>query len=174
MKQKDNTQNYSPEMQSKIKQMETELKKFTGAQAAVKKNLATFDELDFKVFSHRDWTRLHESHHKDVKVNWPDGHSTSGIERHIKDLDAMFVYAPDTNISVHPVKIGSDDWTAVIGVMTGTFTLPMPTGDGKFIQPTGKKYSIIMCTVGHWKDGVMIEEWLFWDNMTYMKQIGLA
>jgi hypothetical protein len=50
----------------------------------------------------------------------------------------------------------------------------MPTGDGKFIQPTVKKYSINMCTVGHWKDGVMIEEWLFWDNMTYMKQIGLG
>jgi hypothetical protein len=31
-----------------------------------------------------------------------------------------------------------------------------------------------MATVGHWKDGVMDEEYLFWDNQTYMKQIGLA
>jgi hypothetical protein len=31
-----------------------------------------------------------------------------------------------------------------------------------------------MCTVGHWKDGVMIEEWLFRDNQTYMNQIGLG
>jgi len=107
--QKKNAQGCSPEMQAKIAQMEKELKKFTDAQAAVQKNLTTFDELDFKVFSGRDWTRLHESHHKDVKVNWPDGHSTTGIERHIQDLDAMFVYAPDTNIAVHPVKIGSED-----------------------------------------------------------------
>jgi hypothetical protein len=49
----------------------------------------------------------------------------------------------------------------------------MPIGDGKFIQPTGKKFSIPMCTIGHWKDGVMTEEWLYWDNATYMKQIGL-
>jgi len=28
--------------------------------------------------------------------------------------------------------------------------------------------------MGHWKDGVMIEEWLFWDNQTYMNQIGLG
>jgi len=28
--------------------------------------------------------------------------------------------------------------------------------------------------IGHWKDGVMDEEWLFWDNMSYMKQIGLG
>ena len=74
MANKENTQQYSPEMQAKIKKMEKELKKFTDAQATATKNLAIFDELDFKVFSHRDWARLHESHHKDVKVNWPDGH----------------------------------------------------------------------------------------------------
>ena len=31
-----------------------------------------------------------------------------------------------------------------------------------------------MATVGHWKDGVMDEEYLFWDNGEFMKQIGLA
>ena len=50
----------------------------------------------------------------------------------------------------------------------------MPIGDGKFIQPTGKTFSLPMCTVGHWKDGVMVEEWLYWDNATYMKQIGVT
>jgi len=165
---------YSPEMQAKIDDLKEELKKFTDEGLTVKKNLATFDELDFVVFSNQEWTRLHESHSMDVKVNWPDGHSTNGIERHIEDLKAMFVYAPDTSIKVHPIKLGSGEYTAVIGVMTGTFTKPMPIGDGKFIQPTGKTFSIIMCTVGHWKDGVMIEEWLFWDNATYMKQIGIG
>ena len=57
--------------------------------------------------------------------------------------------------------------------MEGTFTHPMPTADGKTIPPTGKPYKITMCTVGHWKDGVMDEEYLFWDNLTFMKQIGL-
>lgn len=165
---------YSPEMQAKIKVMKKELKIFTDERATTAKHLKTFDELDFVVFSNQEWTRLHESHSKDVKVNWPDGHQTNGIDKHIEDLAAMFVYAPDTNIKVHPVKIGSGEWTSVIGVMAGTFTKPMPIGDGKFIQPTGKKYSIIMCTVGHWKNGVMIEEWLFWDNLTYMKQLGIA
>ena len=165
---------YSPEMQAKIEETKKELKKFTDERAMVDQNIKTFDELDFVVFSNQEWTRLHESHSKDVKVNWPDGHYTTGIEKHIEDLKAMFVYAPDTSIKVHPVKFGSGEWTSVIGVMTGTFTKPMPIGGGKFIQPTGKKFSINMCTVGHWKDGVMIEEWLFWDNATYMKQIGIG
>jgi hypothetical protein len=167
-------QGYSPEMQAQIEEVKKELKKFTDERATVKKNLETFDELDYVVFSNQEWTRLHESHSKDVKVNWPDGHYTNGIEKHIEDLKAMFVYAPDTSIKVHPIKFGSNEYTSVIGVMTGTFTKPMPIGDGKFIQPTGKKFSLNMCTVGHWKDGVMIEEWLFWDNATYMKQIGIG
>ena len=167
-------QGYSPEMQAKIDEVKKELKKFTDERATVKKNLQTFDELDFVVFSNQEWTRLHESHSKDVIVNWPDGHHTNGIERHIEDLKAMFVYAPDTSIKVHPVKIGSGEYTSVIGVMTGTFTKLMPIGDGKFIQPTGKGFSIPMCTVGRWKDGVMVEEWLFWDNATYLRQIGIG
>jgi hypothetical protein len=107
-------------------------------------------------------------------VHWPDGHYTDGIDKHIEDLKAMFVYAPDTNIKVHPVKFGSGNFTGVIGVMTGTFSKPMPIGGGKFIQPTGKSYNITMATIGRWEGGVMVEEWLFWDNATFMKQIGLA
>jgi len=109
-----------------------------------------------------------------VVVYWPDGHQTKGIERHIEDLKAMFVYAPDTGINEHPVKIASGEWTSVIGVMEGTFTKPMPMGDDKSIPPTGKAFKLVMCTVGHWKDGVMDEEYLFWDNQTFMKQIGVA
>jgi predicted ester cyclase len=165
---------YSPEMQAKIDEMKKELQKYTDEKSTISKNIETFDTLDFVVFSNQEWTRLHESHSKDVIVNWPDGHHTNGIERHIEDLKALFVYAPDTMIKEHPVKFGSDGFTAVTGIMTGTFTKPMPIGDGKFIQPTGKKFSLPMCTIGHWKDGVMIEEWLYWDNATYMRQIGIG
>ncbi|RFS20767.1 polyketide cyclase [Chitinophaga silvatica] len=139
--------------------------------AQVAKNLITFDTLDFTVFSNRDWKRLHESHAEDILVHFPDGHTEKGLEQHIKTLDAMFVYAPDTRIKVHPIRIGSGDVTAVTGWMEGTFTQPMPIGDGKFIQPTGNKFRIPMATFGIWKDGVMTEEYLFWDNKSYMDQI---
>lgn len=165
---------HTPEMRAQIAKTRKALKAFTDERALVAKNLLTFDILDFEVFSNQDWVRLHESHSHDVVVNWPDGHHTNGIERHIEDLKAMFVYAPDTQIKVHPVKFGSEDFTCVIGLMTGTFTKPMPIGEGRFIPPTGKPFSLPMCTVCHWKDGVMIEEWLFWDNATYMKQIGVG
>jgi hypothetical protein len=133
-----------------------------------------FDTLDFDVFSNQKWDRLQESHAKDIVVTWPDGHETHGLDRHIDDLKALFVFAPDINIEVHPVRFGSGSGTAVTGVMTGTFTRPMPVGDGKFVQPTGRRFAIGMATIGHWKDGTMDYEWLFWDNQDFMKQIGLA
>ena len=160
----------------KAAQLEAKMTTIADGQMTLEKNLATFDTLDYTVFSNQQWLRLHESHSKDIKVNWPDGHFTTGIERHIADLAAMFVYAPDTRIKQHPIRFGdkSGEWTFVTGVFEGTFTKPMPIGNGKFIQPTGKAFKMPMCTVGYWKDGVMDEESLFWDNQTYMNQIGLG
>ena len=136
--------------------------------------LATFDTLDFDVFSNQKWPRLSESHANDIVVTWPDGHETSGIARHIDDLKGMFVYAPNTNIAVHPIRICSGDYTAVTGIMTGTFSRPMPTGDGKTIAATGKSFRLTMATIAHWKGATMDHEWLFWDNHEFMRQIGLA
>jgi len=167
---------HSKELQAKIDSMTTVLKKYAEGEATLKKNLVTFDTLDYTVFSNQEWLRLHESHSKDIKVNWPDGHFTTGIEKHIADLSAMFVYAPDTRIKQHPIRFGNNtgEWTCVMGVMEGTFTKPMPIGNGKFIQPTGKSFKLPMCTIGHWKNGIMFEESLFWDNQTYMNQLGLG
>ena len=136
--------------------------------------LRTFDTLDFDVFSNQKWDRLSESHANDIIVTWPDGHETNGITRHIEDLKAMFVYAPDIKIKVHPINICSGDWTAVTGVMTGTFSRPMPTGDGKTISPTGKSFRLTMATIGHWKGQTMDHEWLFWDGHEFMRQMGLV
>jgi SnoaL-like polyketide cyclase len=140
---------------------------------SIASHLKTFDELDFDVFSNQKWDRLQESHAKDIKVFWPDGSVVVGIDTHIADLKKLFVHAPDTRIKEHPVKFGSGNYTLVTGVFEGTFTKPMPIGNGKFIQPTGKAFKMPMATVGIWENGVMIEEHLFWDNQTYAKQIGL-
>ena len=160
--------------QANVDSLRNQINELTKGNEMIAKNLVTFDTLDYTVFTNQQWARLHESHSKDVKVNWPDGHFTTGIGQHIADLKAMFVYAPNTSIKQHPIRFGPNNMTCVIGVMTGTFTVPMPIGNGKFIQPTGKSFKLPMCTVGIWKNGVMTEEYLFWDNQSYMNQIGLG
>ena len=139
------------------------------------KNLANFDDLDFRVFSGQKWDELQHSHAQDITVHWPDGRITKGIAPHIDDLKAMFVWAPDTRIEQHPIKVAQGEWTAVVGVIEGTFSEPMPIGEGKSIPPTGKAYKLSMVTVGHWTAaGVMDEEYLFWDNKEFYLQIGLG
>lgn len=140
----------------------------------VQAHLEKFDDLDFNVFTNQKWDEFSRSHAQDILVHYPDGHTTKGLDAHIAELKPMFVFAPDTRIKEHPVKFGSGEWTSVIGVMEGTFTKPMPLGDGKTIPPTGKAFKISMATVGRWQNGVMAEEYLFWDNQVYMKQLGVA
>jgi hypothetical protein len=160
--------------QAEIDSLRNQIATLTSGNETISKNLITFDTLDFTIFTNQEWTRFHESHAKDIKVNWPDGHFTTGLDKHIEDLKAMFVYAPDTRIKEHPIRFGSGNYTAVTGIMEGTFTKPMPIGNGNFIQPTGKAFKLPMATIGVWKDGVMIEEYLYWDNKTYMNQLGLV
>ncbi len=148
-----------------------------GVPSELSRNLANFDDLDFRVYTGQQWQDLHKSHTKDVIVHWPDGHQTQGIEKHIEDLKYMWTFAPDNRIREHPVRFGTPDgeWTAVTGWLEGTFTKPMVLADGKTIQPTGKAYRIPMATIGHWnKQGIMFEEFLYWDNGEFMKQIGLG
>jgi SnoaL-like polyketide cyclase len=148
-----------------------------GMPPELARNLANFDDLDFHVYTGQQWENLHKSHGKNIIVHYPDGHTTKGIPDHIKELKFMWTFAPDNRITEHPVRFGTADaqWTAVMGFLDGTFTRPMVMVDGTVIQPTGKAYHLPMATLGHWnKQGVMDEEYLFWDNVTLMHQIAVG
>lgn len=138
-------------------------------------NLETFDVLDFEVFSNQDWARLGESHAAYIRVHFPDGHYTDGIDKHIADMAAWFAWAPDLRVDAHPLRLAKDNLTAVTGVLKGTFSKPMPDGKGGTIAPTGKAFAIDMVTVGIWnRQGTMDEEFFFWDNQTFYAKMGLG
>lgn len=137
-----------------------------------KRNLANFDDLDFRVYSGQKWDQFSRSHAPDILVHYPDGSTTKGLPEHIARLKPQFAFAPDTRISEHPIRLANSNFTAVEGFMTGTFSRPMDLGGGKTLQPTGKKFNLGMVTIGRWENGLMEEEWLFWDNAAFMKQIG--
>jgi hypothetical protein len=160
--------------EQEVKKLKQQLADIERTHETEKANLANFDDLDFNVYSGQKWDQLSKSHAKDIIVHYPDGHTTTGLEAHIEELKPMFVFAPDSKIKEHPIKIASGDWSAVSGAVEGTFSQPMPIGDGKSIPPTNKAFKLEMVTISHWKDGVMDEEWLMWDNQAFMKQIGVG
>ncbi|WP_338732370.1 ester cyclase [Mangrovimonas cancribranchiae] len=170
-----NCTNNSTELQSKIKTLEAELQTYKDAETKTQQRLMVFDTLDYEFYTNQKWDKFSHSHASDIVVYNADGSISKGLyPAHITDLKPMFVFAPDTRIENHPVKFGNGDWIAVIGELKGAFTKPMPIGDGKTIAPTGKKFKLRMATIAHWKDGKMTEEYLFYDNQDFMKQIGLA
>jgi hypothetical protein len=152
----------------------TMTKPASGHTVAEEAHLTNFDDLDFNVFSNQKWDELKKSHADNIMVYWPDGHTTTGLPQHIEDLKALFVWMPNLSIKEHPIRIADGDWTACTGVMTGTFSAPMPLPGGGSIPPTNKSINITMCTVGHWNGDTMDEEHLFWDQKTFMDQLGLG
>jgi predicted ester cyclase len=141
----------------------------------VQAHLKRFDQLDFEAYSERKNMKLfREIHCPDVKVVFPDGRTTQGIDQHVTDINGLFNGTPDSRITAHPIAFGSGDWTVTTGVMEATFSEPMKLPDGKSIAPTGKKVKMPMATIAKWKNGCIAEEHLFWDNAEYMKQLGIG
>ncbi|HSL04613.1 MAG TPA: hypothetical protein VK901_13885 [Nitrospiraceae bacterium] len=61
-----------------------------------------------------------------------------------------------------------------MGTMTGTFTQPMPVGNGKTIGADGKVFQVEHGDNRAVDGTIMAEEWWCWDNLAFIKQIRLA
>ena len=142
-------------------------------KANVQANIERFDHLDFVLFNEKDWEVFSELHHPDVLVGYSDGRVTTDIEAHQPDVEFVFTWAPDVQITDHPITFGQGPWTAGTGVVEGTFTEPMILSDGTVIEPTDKKFKYTMVTIAKWKDGQITEEYLYWDNAEVARQLGL-
>ncbi|WP_346320024.1 ester cyclase [Chitinophaga sp. YIM B06452] len=162
-------------LEARVLALQKKVDSLEAAEKLTAERLLRFDSLDFQFYSGQLWDSLSISHANDIKVHYPDGSSTEGLSpQHIDRLKPLFVFAPDTKITRHPIRFGTGNWTCVTGIMEGTFSQPMPLGNGRSIPPTGKKFSLTMATIGHWQGGRMTEEYLFWDNQAFMQQIGLG
>lgn len=141
--------------------------------AQEQRNIELFDIADFELFSKQDWPRFSTSHTEDVHVVMPDGREVHGMKAHMSDMVDLFKSFPDMTIEEHPIKVAEGDWTAVVGIISGTFTKPMVLTDGTTVAPTGKKARMRMATFARWKNDQIAEEILFWDRAEWMRQLGI-
>lgn len=166
--------NQTSELQARIDSLQKEVEAFKAEKALVAKNLELFDELDLKAFNNRDMKRIAEIHMPDVRVFNTNNTLTEGFDpKHKEELLWLFNSFSDFDIYEHPIGFGAGDWTAGVSKSRGTFDRPIKLPNGKVIQPTGKKFDVRIATIALWKDGRIVEEYLFWDNEDWMKQIGV-
>jgi len=111
---------------------------------AVGRNLQGMDELDFVGWNNADWTGVFAHYHTDdVLVDWQGQPQTHGIEEHV---EAMKSYVETSGggtppqITSHPIRFGSGDWTCVVGEFAN-----------------GAR----MVTVAKWRAGAIAEEYIW-------------
>jgi predicted ester cyclase len=138
------------------------------------KNMELMKTLD-DAWNSQDWDTFEERHADKVAVYWPgQPEPTRGLHNHREESIEFFNIFPDNHLVNNPYKIlfSNDDYTCSVADFTGTFKGPMKGLDGKMIQPTNKKFHLEFCTVAQWKNGKILEERLFYDQVGMLKQIG--
>jgi ketosteroid isomerase-like protein len=143
----------------------------------------TIEDTNMELFQNADdaWNRqdleaFAAAHAENVVVYAPGQPPQHGIGEHTEFALRSFKAFPDQKVENRPYKVffASGDWVLSIARYTGTMTGPLVYPDGTEIAPTGKSFDVDFATVGHWEDGQMIEEYLFYDIATFMQQVGLG
>jgi hypothetical protein len=127
----------------------------------------------------RDWDTFDAYHSgESVVVYWPgrEDTPTHGGHDHRAEAQRFCAAFPDNRVHNQPyaILLAERDYTCFVTRFTGTFTSPLELPDANSIQPTGKAFDVLYSTTARWKDGRIIEEYLFYDNGTFLSQIGLA
>ena len=145
------------------------------ARRAEAHNMELMQTLD-DAWNSQDMDTFSARHKDDVVVRWPGKEPTHGVKNHREESLEFFKTFPDQKVHNRPYKtlFASGDWTCSIARFTGTMKGPMKGPDGKEIPPTNKSFDVDFCTVARWDDGQIVEENLFYDLVTFTKQIGLS
>lgn len=161
------------DLKAKIEKLEAQVAAHKVERLQTKHHLETFDELDLVAFNSRDMERIGEIHADNVIVHNPDGTKTSPFKPHSEELDFLFDTF-DFKVTDHIVGFGFGEWTAGISISEGRWVKPLPLKDGSFLKPTNKKVRLKIATIARWENGRIAEEFLFWDNADWNRQIGLG
>ena len=123
----------------------------------------------------QNWEVFRKRHSADTSVHWPEQpNPTRGREAHQAESEAFF-RSIENQLENNPyrVMIASGDWTCTIAKWKGKMVGSWTGLDGQVHPPTGKTFELEFCTVAHWKDGEIVEENLFYDQVGFLRQIGV-
>ena len=140
----------------------------------VKENVELMKTLD-DAWNAQDWDVFQKRHAANTAVYWPgQPEPTRGRHNHLTEAKEFFKMF-DNSLENNPymVMFGQDDWTCTIAKWKGTMIGPMRGADGKMIPATHKSFSLEFCTVARWRNGEIVEEKLFYDQVGLLKQIGV-
>ena len=160
-------------LRAKVNELQAQVDAYRVERAETAKNLKTFDDLDLVAFNNRDMEHIRQIHAENVKVYNPDGTITEPMDPHADELQFLFDTF-DFKVVKHIVGFGFGEWTAGISISEGKWIKPITLPDGTVLQPTGKPVSVKIATIARWENDRIAEEYLFWDNADWNRQIGMG
>jgi ketosteroid isomerase-like protein len=135
------------------------------------KRMKTLDD----AWNAQDWDVFRKRHSSDTAVYWPGQREpTRGREAHQAE-SAAFFKSIENHLENNPYRVmfASGEWTCTIARWRGKMTGPWKDLQGKVHPPTNKSFDLEFCTVAHWKNGEIVEENLFYDQVEFLRQIGI-
>src|SRR6266571_4420175 len=131
---------------------------------SAEENLQRMKTLD-DAWNAQNWEVFRKRHSPDTTV---------GRDAHHKESEAFFK-SIENHLENNPYRamFGSGDWTCTIAKWKGKMIGPWKGLDGKVHDATGKTFELEFCTVARWKDGEIVEENLFYDQVGFLRQIGV-
>ena len=137
-------------------------------------NLQLMKSLD-DAWNAQDWETFNQRHAEETDVYWPGQRSpTHGRSNHRQESIEFFKTFENTlENDPYLVQFSQGDWTCTVAQWRGRMVGPMKAPGGRVVAPTGRTFELEICTVARWKDGQIVEEKLFFDQLGLLRQIGV-
>ena len=134
----------------------------------IEKEMKSFAEKEIKVWNGGPLSLFDEILSPEHVMHGVDAIDIIGIDAYKEYVTSTRTSFPDFNVAIDDLIIKGDKivmrWT-----ITGTNTGPL--GD---LPPTGKKFKVSGVTIGHVVDGKAREEWMFYNEVLSLSQLGFT
>jgi steroid delta-isomerase-like uncharacterized protein len=95
------------------------------------------------------------------------------VAQMLTSLRGLFAAAPDVKVQVASVAIPDENTMVQQWVVNGTWTAPFSSGVLAGIPPTGKAFTVPGATFFKLKDGKILSETQYYDQLAYIVQLGV-
>ena len=121
-------------------------------------------------FNAKDLARC--NHADDAAIHMPGGVDLD-MDAHMADAIAHYAAFPDIRVHNHDYKIvfGEGEWIIAVADVLGTNTGPLRDSGGAWLPPTLKTITFEVFTTAHWVNGLIVEEFIWYDTLHMMRQL---
>lgn len=123
----------------------------------------------FDAIKRSNWDKLRSLYHEDYAYRGGDGTEQKGADAGLAVAQTYMTAFPDLSFDVQQQWAPEPDVAVLECINRGTHT-----ADLEGIPSTGKRIEVPYCNVIETKDGKIVRERDYWDNLTLLRQLGVT